>query len=179
MKTKTIKSAFFVFVLFVAGCASQNKTVTEETKKVYMQNVYASLMNEISNDAEVAIVEDSIKVIFKTGILFKINETAIVKELYPCFQRFAKVLNKYENTKILITGHTDNTGDEKTNIELSQKRADSAKKLLNEFNVSESRMFTLGHGSALPAYTNNTVSERSKNRRVEFVILYNYMTTQK
>ncbi|MDR2066179.1 MAG: OmpA family protein [Prevotellaceae bacterium] len=179
MKTKTIKIASFVFVLFVAGCASQNKTVTEETKKVYMQNVYTSLINEMSNDAEVAIVEDSIKVIFTTGILFKVNETVIVKELYPCFKRFAKVLNKYENTKILITGHTDNTGDEKTNIELSQKRADSAKKLLKEFNVGESRMFTLGHGSAIPAFNNNTASERSKNRRVEFIILYNYKTTKK
>ncbi|MDR2684760.1 MAG: OmpA family protein [Prevotellaceae bacterium] len=174
MKTKIIKIAFSVLVLFAAGCASQNKTLTEEAKKVYMQNVYTSLISGISNDAEVAIVEDSIKVIFTSGVLFNVNETVIIKEQHPCFKRFAKVLNKYENTKILITGHTDNTGDEKVNVELSQKRADNAKKLLNEFDVEESRMFTLGHGSAIPVYDNNTALGRAKNRRVEFVILYNY-----
>ncbi|MDR1985027.1 MAG: OmpA family protein [Prevotellaceae bacterium] len=174
MNTKTIKIAVAVFILFTAGCASQ-KTATEDKQKDYMQNVYTTLINEISNDAEVAIVEDSIKVIFKSGVLFNVNETVVVKELYPCFKRFAKVLNKYVNTKILITGHTDNTGDEKANIELSQKRADNAKKLLNEFDVNESRMFTLGHGSAIPIDNNNTVSGRSKNRRVEFVILYNHI----
>ncbi|MDR2291888.1 MAG: OmpA family protein [Prevotellaceae bacterium] len=179
MNTKTIKIVCFVFVLFFAGCASQNKISTEETKKTYMQTVYASLVNEMSNDAEVAIVEDSIKVIFTTGVLFKVNETTVVKELYPCFKRFAKALNKYERTKILITGHTDNTGNEKINIELSQKRADSAKKLLTEFDVDESRMFTLGHGSAIPVYDNNTALGKSKNRRVEFIILYNYTKNKK
>ncbi|MDR1199292.1 MAG: OmpA family protein [Prevotellaceae bacterium] len=174
MKTKTIKIAFLAFILFAAGCGSQNKLMTEEAKKTYMQNVYASLIHDISNDAEVTIVEDSIRVIFTNGILFKVNESDIVEELYPCFKRFAKVLNKYKNTKILITGHTDNTGDEKANIQLSQKRADNAKKLLNEFDVDELRMFTLGHGSAIPVYDNNTASERAKNRRVEFVILYNH-----
>ncbi|MDR2125597.1 MAG: OmpA family protein [Prevotellaceae bacterium] len=175
---KTIKIAFSAFALLAAGCASQN-IISEEAKKTYMKNVYTLLVHEISNDAEVTIVEDSIKVIFTSGILFNVNETIIAKELYPCFKRFADALNKYENTKILITGHTDNTGDEQINVELSQKRADSTKKLLHEFNVLESRMFTLGHGSAIPVCDNASAQGRSKNRRVEFVILYNYTTNKK
>jgi outer membrane protein OmpA-like peptidoglycan-associated protein len=175
MKTKTIQIALLALIIFATGCGSQNKIMTEEAKKTYMQNVYESLINDMSNDAEVTIVEDSVKVIFTNGVLFKVNEIDIAEKLYPCFKRFAKVLNKYKNTKILITGHTDNTGDEKTNIQLSQKRADNAKKLLDEFDVDGSRMFTLGHGSAIPMYDNNTASERSKNRRVEFVILYNHI----
>ncbi|MDR3227143.1 MAG: OmpA family protein [Prevotellaceae bacterium] len=174
MKTKTRTIIFAVLILFTAGCASQKKLTSEEIKKIYMQDIYTALTNEISNDAEVAIVEDSVKVIFTNGILFKVNENVIVNELHPCFSRFAKVLNKYTNTTILITGHTDNRGDEKINIDLSQKRADSAKKLLAELEVIESRIFTLGHGSAISIDTNNTLEGRAKNRRVEFVILYNY-----
>jgi outer membrane protein OmpA-like peptidoglycan-associated protein len=175
MKAKTVKIAFLLlFVLIAAGCGSQNKMITEEAKKTYIRNVYTSLINEVSNDAEVTIVEDSIKVIFTSGVLFHVNEIDIVEKLHPCFKRFAKALNKYENTKILITGHTDNTGNENANIELSQKRADAAKKLLNEFDINQSRMFTLGQGSAIPAADNSTASGRAKNRRVEFVILYNY-----
>jgi outer membrane protein OmpA-like peptidoglycan-associated protein len=177
-KTKIIKIVFAVLVLSVTGCASQ-KLTTEETKKTYMQNIYTALTSEISNDAEVVIVEDSVKVIFKSGVLFKVNETVIVSELQPCFERFAKVLNKYLNTKILITGHTDNTGNERINVELSQKRADNAKKLLANFDVDESRMFTLGHGSEISIDSNQTVEGRAKNRRVEFIILYNYYENNK
>ncbi|MDR3285862.1 MAG: OmpA family protein [Prevotellaceae bacterium] len=179
IKTKTRAIILTVLILFTASCASQKKLTSEEIKKVYMQDIYTALTNEISNDAEVEIVEDSVKVIFTNGILFKVNQNVIVDELYPCFSRFAKVLNKYVNTTILITGHTDNTGDERINIDLSQKRADSAKKLLAELEVLESRIFTLGHGSAISIDSNSTLTGRARNRRVEFIILYNYHENKK
>ena len=176
MKTNiqtTIKIIFSATALFAISCASPKRLVTTEEQKIYMQEMYTSLTQELSHEAEVAIVEDSVKVIFVSGVLFKVNEPFINKELYPFFTRFAKVLNNYANTTILITGHADNTGDEKTNIELSQKRADNAKQLLQDFEVNTERIYTLGHGSALPIENNNTSEGRAKNRRVEFVILYN------
>ena len=177
MKTNiniTAKIILVAFTWFATSCASQKQAVTVDVQQAYMQEVYTSLLQELSDDIEVAIVEDSVKVIFVTGILFKVNEDVIQNESRPYFKRFAGVLNNYLKTTILITGHADSTGDEKLNIELSEKRADNAKKLLKNFNVDGKRIYTLGHGSTLPIATNNTSAGRAKNRRVEFIILYNY-----
>ena len=174
--TKIITTAI---ILFTISCASQKKIVTVGDKEIYMQEMYTSLIAELSHEAEVAIVEDSIKVIFFNGISFNVNETTIRKEFYPYFKRFAKVLNQYLNTTILITGHADSTGDKKTNIEISQKRADNAKNILQNFDVKEERIYTLGHGATLPLSNNNTLAGRAKNRRIEFVILYNYDNNKK
>ena len=170
----TIKLVFAAIILLTAGCASQKKAKTIDEPQIYMQEMYTSLLQELSHEAEVAIIEDSVKIIFLGGVVFNVDEFVINSELHPCFQRFAQVLSKYSKTTILITGHADSTGDEKKNIELSQKRADNAKNLLQNFDVDEERIYTLGHGSALPIDNNSTVSGRAKNRRVEFVILFNY-----
>jgi Outer membrane protein and related peptidoglycan-associated (lipo)proteins len=173
---ETVIKFIFVACLVLGlgcGCLSQKK-ITQKKKIEYMQKIYDELTNEIANEAEVLIIEDSVKVIFRSGILFNVSESFILEELYPCFNRFANVLNNYQNTKILITGHTDTTGERQANIELSQSRADNAKKTLEKFAVLESRMFTFGQGWNNPIDTNDTPEGRSKNRRVEFVILYNF-----
>jgi len=182
MKAKiqtAIKLAIAVIILFTASCASQKKVapVVEQPvvdeQKVYMQEMYEELLQELSQEAEVAIVEDSVKVIFVSGILFKVNASVINSESHQYFQRFSNVLNKYTKTTILIAGHADNTGDAKKNIELSQQRADNAKELLQTFDVDAERIYTLGHGSVLPVDNNNTAQGRAKNRRIEFIILFN------
>jgi len=170
----TIKIILVTIALFAASCALQKKIKTVEEPNTYMQEIYTSLVNDMSNEVEVAIVEDSVRIIFVSGILFKVNEAIINNELHPYFKRFTKVLNQYTNTTILITGHTDNTGDDKLNIDLSQKRADNTKKLLENFGLDGERIYTLGHGATLPIASNNTSTGRAINRRVEFIILYNY-----
>lgn len=174
-----IKIIAAAMILSTTSCALNRELTTAKEQKVYLQKVYTELMHEISNEAEVKIVEDSVKVIFVSGVLFNVSEAVIRSELQSCFNRFANVLNKYLNTTILVAGHTDSTGDVKSNIELSQKRADSAKDLLLKFAVSEKRIYTLGHGAAIPVDDNNTVEGRAKNRRVEFIILYSYNREKK
>lgn len=86
----------------------------------------------------------------------------------------ANVLNKYDQTMILITGHTDITGTETRNMELSKLRAENAKKIFTDFKVKASRMYTWGRGPSEPVGDNNTEAGRKQNRRVEYVIMYDY-----
>lgn len=137
-----------------------------------MNEQYKELKDAL-NEAEVSIIKDSIKVIFSTGILFETASDQLKEDIKPAFQRFAKVLNKFDKTKIMITGHTDNTGADAFNKELSENRAKSAKALLGSYQVNNERMYTWGQGSREPLAGNNTEEGRAKNRRVEFVILYN------
>jgi outer membrane protein OmpA-like peptidoglycan-associated protein len=72
----------------------------------------------------------------------------------------------------LITGHTDNRGELKKNIELSRNRANNIKKFISQNEVSISRIESLGLGDLTPIDTNRTEEGRKRNRRVEFVLLY-------
>ncbi|WP_188315874.1 OmpA family protein [Chitinophaga agrisoli] len=158
-----------VSLVIFASCASTKKVSQQQR---YMNEQYREL-KDVLNEADVTIIKDSIKVIFSNGVLFESGSDQLRDDIKPAFQRFAQLLNKYDKTKIIIAGHTDNTGSVEFNRELSEKRAKSAKELLSSYQVKEDRMFTWGMADRDPLADNSTKEGRARNRRVEFVILYN------
>lgn len=157
-----------VTIVLIASCASSRKSSSQH---VYMNKQYEELKNTL-NDAEVSIIKDSLKVIFPNNVLFASSSDQVNEAVKPTFKHFADVLNKYNKTKILITGHTDNTGAADYNRDLSERRATGAKSLLSSFDVNSDRMFTWGLSDRDPIAPNTTEAGKAKNRRVEFVILY-------
>ncbi|HSG27257.1 MAG TPA: OmpA family protein, partial [Candidatus Krumholzibacterium sp.] len=83
------------------------------------------------------------------------------------------ILNKYSDTNILIEGHTDSTGEEEYNMELSRKRSESVASRLAMANVDPTRFTLVGYGEIQPIATNDTVEGRQQNRRVEIAIMAN------
>ncbi len=82
-------------------------------------------------------------------------------------EKFAEFLTKYPETKAEIEGHTDNTGAEKLNFRISQKRAESVRKyLINNLKVDQTRVTPKGYGPSQPVADNTTPEGREKNRRV-------------
>jgi len=82
------------------------------------------------------------------------------------------ILKENPQLKVEIGGHTDASGDEKANQKISEKRAQSAMKYLQDkFNIPENRLTAKGYGSTKPIADNSTQDGRSKNRRVEFKYL--------
>lgn len=136
-----------------------------------MEQFYTEI-KEILPEAEVQIIEDSIKVIFNGATFFNTGDVVLLPETHPMFERFANVLTKYSNTHVLILGHTDSMGDDNKNLELSNKRAQNAKKQLLYNNISQYRLSSWGMGEISPAYDNETEDGRARNRRIEFIILY-------
>ncbi len=153
------------------SCNTQKKMAKK--KHTYMESAYVALKDAV-NEAEVTILNDTVKVLFPEHLLFQKNSAEINEATSPLMQRFAKALNQYNKTSILINGYTDITGGEEINGKLSQNRADSARSLLKTFAVDQGRMYTWGLGASNPIAENNTESGRRKNRRVEFIILYSY-----
>ncbi|MGA9294302.1 MAG: OmpA family protein [Ignavibacteriaceae bacterium] len=104
------------------------------------------------------------------GILFDVNSDKIKPESYGTLKDIAKVLQDNKDVKVRIVGHTDSDGDDKTNLDLSKKRAASVKSsLAYEFGIDESRMETDGKGEAEPVSDNNSPEGKANNRRVEFI----------
>jgi len=106
------------------------------------------------------------------GILFDVGSDKIKAESHGVLKDIANVLTENGEVKVKIVGHTDNDGDDASNLALSKKRAGAVKKALSsQFGISEGRMTTDGKGEAEPADNNSTKEGKANNRRVEFIKL--------
>lgn len=105
-------------------------------------------------------------------IYFDPNKTNINPTAAKALDRNGMILKQNPNIKVEIGGHTDGEGSEKANQMISEKRALSAKKYIQDkFNIPDSRLKVKGYGSTKPVADNNTQEGRSKNRRVEFKVI--------
>ena len=116
---------------------------------------------------------EGILVKFDSGILFDTDKSDLKPAAQSNLQKLATSLQNNQNTNILIVGHTDNTGSDSHNMDLSVRRAESVKSYIAGNNVSPSRLTTSGKGESEPIADNTTVEGRAQNRRVEIVIVAN------
>lgn len=85
-------------------------------------------------------------------------------------KQFAKFLDENPTIRISIQGHTDNEGNAKDNLILSQNRAEGVKNFLISLGIQEDRLTSIGFGQENPKVPNNSVENKAKNRRTDFVI---------
>jgi len=78
-----------------------------------------------------------------------------------------ELMRHYPTAKILLEGHTDNQGDEKSNMRLSLNRAKTVKRFLVENGIDETRIQVKAYAGRRPVAPNDTEENRRKNRRVE------------
>ncbi len=138
----------------------------------YMDKQEEAFREELADSGvEVYREGDSIRLSIPGNITFPNDSAAIVTGFYPVLEDVAKVLNRYEKTKLSIEGHTDSVGDVNYNRQLSMQRANSVANYLQSTNVMGSRLQTLGMGESQPIANNNNAQGRQKNRRVELRII--------
>jgi outer membrane protein OmpA-like peptidoglycan-associated protein len=77
-------------------------------------------------------------------------------------------MNDYPAYSLVISGHTDNVGPDDNNQVLSERRAKSCSDYLVSKGIDASRVTFIGYGETRPRASNETVSGRRLNRRVEF-----------
>jgi len=121
-------------------------------------------------DAEVRREEDRLVVTMSEAILFDLNSTALKPGAKQQLEKMAEVMVRYPDNDILVTGHTDNTGSEKYNQDLSERRAKAVKNYLILKGISAGRITSMGFGETMPVASNATPEGRQKNRRVEIEI---------
>jgi len=114
---------------------------------------------------------DNIRLIMPGNITFETDAYNLRADFYPVLDSVALVLAKYTDTRMRVSGHTDNTGSRAYNMTLSEKRAQAVADYLATANVARSRMFVEGVGFAQPVADNATAEGRARNRRVELHIL--------
>jgi outer membrane protein OmpA-like peptidoglycan-associated protein len=131
---------------------------------------------EMERDIENAKIErigEGIKITFDSGILFETNSTTLQSQAKTNIANLAVILNKYPDTNILVTGHTDYVGTDEYNQSLSERRAESVSDYTMGQGVTSSRFSVIGLGETEPIATNETVEGKQLNRRVEIAIFAN------
>jgi outer membrane protein OmpA-like peptidoglycan-associated protein len=104
-------------------------------------------------------------------VLFQVNGAQLQPGAQTELLRLADYLKRNPDRKIMIEGHTDNTGNSEYNLQLSQLRAQSVESYLISSGVAPDRIRSIGYGETRPEAPNDTATGRQQNRRVEIVIL--------
>lgn len=142
----------------------------------YIGNYMDKQAKELEQDIDGAKIErvgEGIKITFDSGILFDVNKATLKPASMTNLQKLATILNKYPDTNVLVEGHTDNTGSDEYNLELSEKRAKSVSNYLASLKVDPTRFTIMGYGESQPIADNETVEGRTQNRRVDLAIMAN------
>jgi len=117
---------------------------------------------------------DAIKVTFESGILFKINSSALSDVSKKSLKEFAAQMKDLPDTDVTVLGHTDNTGSDEYNEKLSLQRAEAVANYLKTCGLPAGQMRRVeGVSYKLPIADNATPEGRIQNRRVEIYISAN------
>jgi outer membrane protein OmpA-like peptidoglycan-associated protein len=116
----------------------------------------------------VVVTEKKIEI--KQTVYFDTNKATIKKVSFPLLNEVAQALKDNPTLEVEVQGHTDSQGNDKSNLKLSQNRANSVRTYLIKQGVVSSRMTAVGYGENQPIADNRTADGRSQNRRVEFII---------
>ena len=137
----------------------------------YMDSQEAELRRELEGSGVRVVRQgNQIQLVMPGNITFNTDEYSIKANFYPVLDSVAKVLYKYRDTNLEITGYTDSVGTKDYNMRLSENRAASVKHYLASRSVDAQRLKAFGQGELYPIADNMTESGRQQDRRVELYI---------
>lgn len=138
----------------------------------YMDAQEAKLRKQL-RDSGVSIQRDGDKInlIMPGNITFATNSSNINTNFTSVLNSVALVLEEYNKTLVVVSGHTDSIGSVQHNQKLSEERADSVANYLRGQKIISDRLEIVGFGEAQPVANNQTAEGRELNRRVEITLL--------
>ena len=138
----------------------------------YMDVQEAKLRQRLEGTGvSVTRVGDNITLNMPSSITFALNSSDLNAQFYNALDGVSMVLKEYNKTVIEVAGHTDSSGSDQYNQQLSQRRASSVASYLSSHGIDSQRLITVGAGEAHPIASNDTEAGRAQNRRVEMTIV--------
>ena len=143
------------------AAAAQRQT---QQAQAHSANLEAQLADLAAKKTERGLVITLGDVLFGTGA------ASLTPEGMRTTQKLADVLQQNPQRTVLIEGFTDSTGAAAYNQDLSERRAASVQRALQDQGVNRERVAMRGYGESHPVAANDTTSNRQLNRRVEIVL---------
>jgi outer membrane protein OmpA-like peptidoglycan-associated protein len=105
------------------------------------------------------------------NVYFDIDKAELRPESYPELNKLVQFMKDNVDLIIEISGHTDNTGDKKKNVTLSDNRAKAVVDYLVKGGIDAKRLTSVGYGENKPRVPNDTPEHKQMNRRTEYRII--------
>lgn len=122
----------------------------------------------------IAAIGSAIRLQLDSKVLFDTGKSQLKPEGVTAVKRLVENIQVLDEGRIIVEGHTDDIGSEKSNKSLSMARAISVSKELQKHISKKKFSFKeVGHGENQPKVENNSDENRAKNRRVEILIIPN------
>jgi outer membrane protein OmpA-like peptidoglycan-associated protein len=113
--------------------------------------------------------DDLLKLTLANEVSFDVNSATVKPAFRPSLAKVAEVLQRYD-TRVTVVGHTDSTGVDSYNQQLSERRAQAVLDELARLGVPYQRLSAVGRGRYEPRADNTTAAGRAQNRRVEILL---------
>ena len=138
----------------------------------YMDRQEAELRKELERTGvSVHRNGDQITLNMPGNITFATDSADLNAAFFDVLNSVGKVVNEFEQTVIEVAGHTDSTGSDQYNQQLSERRANAVAAYLKTRSVRSDRIITVGAGETHPVASNDTPDGRQLNRRVELTLV--------
>lgn len=111
------------------------------------------------------------KKVILDNIYFQQSTSTLLANSHESLLKIVKIMQENSNLRIKVSGHTDNIGNEHSNLQLSRLRAIAVMNYLIDKGIAENRIIAEGMGSSFPIRPNDTEQNKQQNRRVEFEVL--------
>ena len=138
----------------------------------YMDRQEAKLRAELQGTGvSVTRMGDNITLNMPGNVTFDTDSSALRPQFFGVLNSVGKVLTEYDKTVVEVAGHTDSTGSDSHNMNLSQRRANTVGEYLYTQGIMDQRIITIGLGEHHPIADNSTAEGRQLNRRVEITLV--------
>ncbi|MGB3587646.1 MAG: OmpA family protein [Tunicatimonas sp.] len=137
--------------------------------KLVFRDIY---MSDNLSDLDVAeSLSITRKAIASEEVLFELESFALGKKAYAYLDKVAAFMNDNSDLSLRVAGHTDSSGTDRFNQQLSEKRANAVADYLSHRGITSERLRIVGYGEKRPLVKNTSAANRQLNRRVEFEII--------
>ncbi len=133
---------------------------------------YARVSSMFTDDEAEVYRKGSDVLLTTYGFDFPVGESEIRSNNFPLLNKIARAISEFDRPKVVVSGHTDATGSDATNLKLSEERARKVGAFLVQIGELEAdHVTTRGFGETKPVASNDTEEGRAKNRRIEILIV--------
>ncbi len=161
-----------VLEFMAASLSNQTTALRASLSEVESENIeLQSLLQDALSKIATARIEAAKIVLTLPGILFQTDESKLKPEAELALAKLSGILMVCHRATVAVGGYTDSTGNADQNQDLSQRRADAVRTLLVDQGIADGRLSAQGFGDQHPVADNSTAEGRTKNRRVELIII--------
>ncbi len=129
-----------------------------------------AMQNEAMRMEVTRLQDGSVRIGLPSEVLFDFDSATLKPQFRSTLDEMAGILNQDPRSSVTVIGHTDSTGSEAYNMDLSRRRAQAVTSHLGSRGVDPNRLYAEGRGESEPRASNATEEGRAQNRRVEMII---------